>query len=105
MSISYPPASAKVAGSVNVTQVALQFNPLPILAANTNRCAGTLIINNCPNPLSIFLGTTDATLNGSTNIVIPGGGGTYDLPSSYYGAISGVTTSPGGNVKIVEPTA
>lgn len=104
MSISYPPASAKVAGSVNVTQVALQFNPGLILAANPGRCAGTLIINNCPNPLSINLGAADAVLDAATNITIPGGGGTYDVPSSYYGRISGVTTNPGGNVKIVEPT-
>lgn len=109
MSISYPSASSggsAIATTVAVTTVLPSTTGDTILAANSNRTAGAMIINQSDRDLLIGFnlspGNTSVTNN--TLFRIPANGGNYDVPESFLGSIFGIVeAAASGNVKVIEP--
>lgn len=104
MSISYPPIPAPVATGVNANALTVTTTSTQVVAANSTRTAGSMIVNNSNKILWIRLDTLPAAPNAINSLSIPASGGNYLLPASYQGAIQGIFPSAAtGTVQFIEP--
>jgi hypothetical protein len=99
MSISFP-ASSEVTGPDTPTNVPYSTNPAIVLAANPNRAAGGMIINNATKIMWVTANGAPAT-TAAPSIPIPANGGVWDLPGNYKGNINGIWATGGAGTATI----
>jgi hypothetical protein len=105
VSISYPSTST-IASTVTTGVLTVTTASTQIIAANTNRAAGSLLVNNTNKVVWIRMSdnTNPAAVSGATSLSIPANGGNYLLPAGYQGAVQGIlAASATGTVQFIEP--
>jgi hypothetical protein len=105
VSISYPSTST-IASSVTAASLTVTTASTQIIPANTNRAAGSLIVNNTNKVVWIRLGDVSgsAAVSGPSSLAIPANGGNYLLPAGYQGAVQGLLAAAAtGTVQFIEP--